>query len=442
MKATPLNDVFESLSDGQSYIETDEAYAGQTIKVKTDDGKYHVYILQPSDSGYTLEEINNTSSVKQYVVIGTRPETNQEQGVIYIDSNVGYIWNGTEWQKIFEDASLVATAGSVAKAVKDASDAINVKIGDTEELDTTAKILVDALNEVRQSVSAGGTAAAITITSDTTTEGMAKSYTVKQGDSTVGVIDIPKDMVVSSGTVETDPEDQDPGTYIVLTLANATSDKIYINAGTLVDVYTAQQSAAQVQLTINSGTREISAVIVAGSITDVELAANAVTTVKIADGNVTKAKLASSVQSSLDSADTALQPADITTGEANGTIAVDGTDVSVKGLGSAAYVSTGAATGNVPVNGAALGTTANVPVVTNASGQLIPHASGALKSAAFAETTAFDAAGTAQSLVSALESGAVATNASDIDALEGRVDTLEGTTWAEISDEEIQALFA
>ena len=334
------------------------------------------------------------------------------------------------------------TAGSVAKAVKDASDAINVKIGDTEELDTTAKILVDALNEVRQSVSAGGTAAAITITSDTTTEGMAKSYTVKQGDSTVGVIDIPKDMVVSSGTVETDPEDQDPGTYIVLTLANATSDKIYINAGTLVDVYTAQQSAAQVQLTINSGTREISAVIVAGSITDVELAANAVTTVKIADGNVTKAKLASSVQSSLDSADTALQPADITTGEANGTIAVDGTDVSVKGLGSAAYVSTGAATGNVPVNGAALGTTANVPVVTNASGQLIPHASGALKSAAFAETTAFDAAGTAQSLVSALESGAVATNASDIDALEGRVDTLEGTTWAEISDEEIQALFA
>lgn len=117
MKATPLNDVFESLSDGQSYIETDEAYAGQTIKVKTDDGKYHVYILQPSDSGYTLEEINNTSSVKQYVVIGTRPETNQEQGVIYIDSNVGYIWNGTEWQKIFEDASLVATKEYVANAI-------------------------------------------------------------------------------------------------------------------------------------------------------------------------------------------------------------------------------------------------------------------------------------------------------------------------------------
>lgn len=141
-------------------------------------------------------------------------------------------------------------------------------------------------------------------------------------------------------------------------------------------------------------------------------------------------------------ADTALQKADIATGSTDGTIAVDGTDVSVKGLASAAYKEAGAASGNVPVNGASLGTTADVPVVTNASGQLVPHASGALGTAAFAASTAFDAAGTAQSLVSALESGAVATNASDIDALEDRVDTLEGTTWAEISDEEIQALFA
>ena len=36
-------------------------------------------------------------------------------------------------------------------------------------------------------------------------------------------------------------------------------------------------------------------------------------------------------------ADTALQKADITTGGANGTVAVDGTDVAVKGLASAAY---------------------------------------------------------------------------------------------------------
>ena len=43
------------------------------------------------------------------------------------------------------------------------------------------------------------------------------------------------------------------------------------------------------------------------------------------------------------------------------------------GLGSAAYKAAGSASGNLPVNGAALGTTANVPVVTNASGNLVPH---------------------------------------------------------------------
>lgn len=90
----------------------------------------------------------------------------------------------------------------------------------------------------------------------------------------------------------------------------------------------------------------------------------------------------------------------VVTGSANGTISVTtgtgaATDIAVKGLGSAAYKGAGASQGQVPVNGAALGTTANVPVVTNTSGQLVPHASGALGSAAFkgAETFATAAQG-------------------------------------------------
>lgn len=91
---------------------------------------------------------------------------------------------------------------------------------------------------------------------------------------------------------------------------------------------------------------------------------------------------------------------EVASGSANGTISVttgtgSATDVAVKGLNSAAYKTAGSAQGNVPVNGAALGTTANVPVVTNTSGQLVPHASGALGSAAFkgAETFATAAQG-------------------------------------------------
>ena len=75
----------------------------------------------------------------------------------------------------------------------------------------------------------------------------------------------------------------------------------------------AKANATQIQLAIDSSTREISATIVAGSVGTAELADGAVVTAKIADGNVTKAKLAKAVQDSLDKADSALQEADVTT---------------------------------------------------------------------------------------------------------------------------------
>ena len=62
-------------------------------------------------------------------------------------------------------------------------------------------------------------------------------------------------------------------------------------------------------------------------------------------------------------------------------------------IGTAAFKASGSASGAVPINGSALGTTSNVPVVTNTSGNLIPHASGALG------TAAFKAAGTASNNV-------------------------------------------
>ena len=185
-------------------------------------------------------------------------------------------------------------------------------LGTMGSLETTAKgDLVTAINEVRNAVSAGGTAAAITMSESTTglAEGILKAYVLKQGSNTVGTINIPKDMVVQSGEVVVNPAGQAAGTYIKLTLANATNDVIYVNVGTLVDIYNAKAGASQVQLAIDSATREISATIVAGSVTATELASNAVTTVKIADGNVTKAKLATDVQASLNKADAAAQDA-------------------------------------------------------------------------------------------------------------------------------------
>ena len=203
--------------------------------------------------------------------------------------------NATAIEKLNGDES---TDGSVAKAVKDSADAINTKIGTLADLNTTAKTdLVVAINEVRAAVDAGGTGSQVTMDTTTTTEGYLKSYTIKQGETTVGVIDIPKDLVVTSGEVVVDPEGQTAGTYVKLTIANQEAP-VYINVADLVDAYTAQASATQVQLAI-SATNEISATIVAGSVTATELAADSVTTVKIADANVTLAKLATDVTDTL-----------------------------------------------------------------------------------------------------------------------------------------------
>lgn len=119
-------------------------------------------------------------------------------------------------------------------------------------------------------------------------------------------ISIPKDMFVESGTVGTVTVDDQPypgarvgDKYIDIILANSSSEHIYIPANSLVDVYTTEQGATEIQLVID-GSNVISASVVAinGS--------------KLVDGSVAKAKLVSTVQNSLDLADSALQDADIT----------------------------------------------------------------------------------------------------------------------------------
>lgn len=189
------------------------------------------------------------------------------------------------------------------------------KIGDLTALKTSDKTtIIAAINELVDS------AGKVTIDTSKTTDGYAKSYTIKQGvdddgnDIVIGIIDIPKDMFLSSAEVvvfnegDTLPDGiSEAGTYIEFTIANATNDKIYINVKTLANTYTAKANAAQIQLTIDPVTREISAAIVNGSVGADALADNAIITSKIKDANVTKAKLEQSVQNTLDKADSAIR---------------------------------------------------------------------------------------------------------------------------------------
>lgn len=212
-------------------------------------------------------------------------------------------------------------------------------VGTITNLTTTERSnLVAAINELVEKVANIQATGVVTMT-ESTPEGYAKAYTIKQGETTVGTINIPKDMVVKSGALVVNPEGKDEGTYIELTLANATNDKIYIDVKDLIDIYTAAESATEVQLAVTAD-GVISASLVDGSVTAAKLANDAVTTDKIVNANVTRAKLADDVEAVLVKAESAVQS--VVEGDAAGEIKVDGTAVKVHGLGSAAYENTDA----------------------------------------------------------------------------------------------------
>lgn len=165
-------------------------------------------------------------------------------------------------------------------------------IGTTAELKTNVKTdLVVAINEVFDAVGTGGTNAVVTM--EKATDGL--SYTLKQGGSEIGVINIPKDMVVNGGSYADGN----------LTLNIANGDPVVIPVADLIDLYTGG-SNTEIAVDVNSE-NVISATLVDGGVTTAKIADNAIVTGKIADKNVTKAKLEQGVQDSLALADSAYQ---------------------------------------------------------------------------------------------------------------------------------------
>ena len=108
--ALPLDasSVYESLAEAQSYAQAANAYAGQIITVK-EGNKYNAYILDGEAGAYTLSKVGvDASAIKNYVQVVTElPSSGQEQGVIYINTvdSKGYIYDGSEFQVIFEDVT-------------------------------------------------------------------------------------------------------------------------------------------------------------------------------------------------------------------------------------------------------------------------------------------------------------------------------------------------
>ena len=150
---------------------------------------------------------------------------------------------------------------------------------------------------------------------------VATYHLTKDGVNEGVEINIPKDLVVASGSVITAVEGKLPegvteaGTYIQLNLANS-AKPLYINVGSLIEYVTGGSGENDaIQINVSSDTHKVTA--------------------RVKEGSLTKEMLAAGVVASLDKADSAVQT--VTAGEANGTIKVDGKEIAVAGLQDAAF---------------------------------------------------------------------------------------------------------
>ena len=310
----------EALASAKSYADglvgTESAIAGRVtaLEGKHAEGKT---VAQEVTAGIEALNLANTYAAK-----GTT-DAHIANGDIHVTAAKKTAWDGAV-SNVETLMGTEATAGSVKQIAKGYADGKDAAIAEAKAAGTGAQTAVDTLAGKVGTLPEDATATTVvgyvdekigkipaqtdytvTVTPSDVT-GVAKRYTIAQASTGLNVnIDIPKDMVVSSGTVQTNPAGQPAGTYLVLTLANATNDKVYIDVGSLIEYVTSGSNT--------------------GDMVVVDVSADHKVTATITDGTITKAKLATAVQTSLDKADTAIQQAGLNSA-LEGYVAKNGTD--------------------------------------------------------------------------------------------------------------------
>lgn len=226
-------------------------YKGSKANLPADRNATSFYLCEDNRELYFGANLY-TEPVRFYAT--TKPAT-PAQGVLYIDTvtGAGDAWDGTAWKNVIKayavtiDENADDTTVPTSKAVKDYVGAEISKI--PAQTDYT-----------------------VTVT-ESTPEGYAKAYTITQAATGLNtVINIPKDMVVESGTVVTDPAGQPAGTYLKLVLANANEDEIFINVGDLIEYVTSGSQAGDQIMVAVSADHKVTATLSNGSVTLAQLA--------------------------------------------------------------------------------------------------------------------------------------------------------------------------
>ena len=187
--------------------------------------------------------------------------------------------------------SLIADAKKAGTDAQASVNALNTKVG-TIPSGSSATTVIGYVDEKIGAIPEQ-TDYSLTITNPTS-DTYAQVYEFKQLGKTIGTINIPKDMVVQSGTVETKTTSGawgGAGTYLHLVLANAENSSIYINVGDLIEYVSAgsgENDAIQISI---SADHKVSASVKNGSITLAMLASGVQAEINKAHTHANKAEL-------------------------------------------------------------------------------------------------------------------------------------------------------
>ena len=164
-------------------------------------------------------------------------------------------------------------AGDASVNVGGTSTAPTVAVKLSQDADNAMELAEDGLKVVIPA------AAEYTIEKATESGEYAAVYALKKDGVQVGAsINIPKDMVVESGSVVENPEGQAEGTYIELKLQNV-ADPLYINVGNLIEYVTSGSQTGDMVVIAVSDDHKVTATITDGSITLAKLATDVQTAI-------------------------------------------------------------------------------------------------------------------------------------------------------------------
>lgn len=188
--------------------------------------------------------------------------------------------------------SLIADAKKAGTDAQASVQALDTRVGAIPS-ESSATTVIDYVNKKIEAIPEQ-TDYSLTVTNPASST-YAQVYEFKQLNKTIATINIPKDMVVQSGTVETHAEAGEPwgeaGTYLHLVLANAENSSIYINVGDLIEYVSAgsgENDAIQISI---SADHKVSASVKNGSITLAMLAEAVQTEINKAHTHANKAEL-------------------------------------------------------------------------------------------------------------------------------------------------------